>query len=77
MTYLKAKSTELRAIAVKVTLHRRINICSLYIPPNDAINENELKNILQQLPTPFILLGIMAVKITIWAVEAQTKKAKR
>ena len=50
-------NTQLQAIAVKVTLYRTINICSLYIPAHDAINENELNNILQQLPTPVILLS--------------------
>ena len=50
-------NTQLQAIAVKVTLHRRNNICSIYIPPHDAINESEINNILQQLPAPFILLG--------------------
>ena len=50
-------NTQFQAIAVKVTLHRTINICSIYILPHDAINESEINNILQQLPTPFILLG--------------------
>ena len=49
-------NTGLQAIAIKVTLHRTINICTLYILPYDTINENEL-NILQQLPTPYILQG--------------------
>ena len=57
-------NTRLQAIAVKVTLHRTINICFIYILPHDAINESEINNISQQLPAPFILL------------EAQTTKAK-
>ena len=36
--------TQLQAITVKVTLHRTINICSIYIPPHDAVNESEINN---------------------------------
>ena len=34
----------LQAIAAKATIHRTINICSLYIPLQDSINENDLNN---------------------------------
>ena len=67
-------NTKLKAMAVKVTLHRTINICSLYIPPHDAINENEL-NILQQLLTPFILLGNFNSH-TIWGCRSTNQKGK-
>ena len=78
MTYLKAKSTLTLhiAIAVKVTLHRTINICSLYIPPHDTINENELNNILKQLPTPFILLGNFNSHNTMWGCRSTNQKGK-
>ena len=36
----------LQAITAKATGHRTINICSLYIPPQDSINENGLKNLM-------------------------------
>ena len=35
----------LQAIAVKVTLHRTLNICTWYISPHNTINEKELNNI--------------------------------
>ena len=35
-------NTQLQAIAVKVTLHRTINICSIYIPPYEAINQQHI-----------------------------------
>ena len=69
-------NTQLQAIAVKVTLHRTINICSIYIPPQDAINESEINNILQQLPTPFILLGDFNSHNTMWCCRNTNSKTK-
>ena len=63
-------NTQLQAIAVKATLHRTINICSIYILPYDAINESEINNILQQLPTPFILLGDFNSYNTVWGCRS-------
>ena len=69
-------NTQLQAIAVKVTLRRTINICSIYIPSHDAINESEINNILQQLPTPFILLGDFNSHNTMWGCKGTNHKAK-
>ena len=35
-------NSEFQAIAIKVTLHKRINICSIYIQPHDPIKETNL-----------------------------------
>ena len=48
--------TNLKAVAVSVTLHRTISICSIYIPPRSKIVEKDLDEIVNQLPTPFLLL---------------------
>ena len=49
--------TELQPTAVSVTLDREITICSVYIPPSFSLNSQHLDNLLQQLPSPYILLG--------------------
>ena len=49
--------TELQATAVSVTLDREITICSVYIPPSFSLNSQHLDNLLQQLLSPYILLG--------------------
>ena len=48
--------TKLQATAVSVTLDREITICSVYIPPSFSLNSQHLDNLLQQLPSPYILL---------------------
>ena len=68
-------NTQLQAIAVKVTLHKTINICSIYIPPHDAINESEI-NILQQLPTSFILLDDFNSHNTMWGCRSTNHKGQ-
>ena len=49
--------TELQAVAIKVTLHRPINLCSIYHPPHQQIDEDKVENLIQKMPKPFILLG--------------------
>ena len=49
--------TNIQAVAVSVTLHRTISICSIYIPPRSKIVEKDLDEIVNQLPTLFLLLG--------------------
>ena len=69
-------NTQLQAIAIKVTLHRTINIYLLHILPHNAINENELNDILQLLPTPLSLLGNFSSHNTMWNCRSIKQKGK-
>ena len=51
--------TPLQAVAVQLFLERKYTICSLYLPPNDAISRDQLRNLKSQLPSPFALIGDM------------------
>ena len=53
--------TELQATAVSVTLDREITVCSVYIPPSFSLNSQHLDSLLQQLPSPYILLGVTSM----------------
>ena len=44
--------TEFQAVAVKTTLHKPINICSIYIPPHDPINKTKLYKLIEQISRP-------------------------
>ena len=48
----------LQAIAISATLCKMVTICSLCIPPHNPINENELTNLIEQLPKPSILIHL-------------------
>ena len=68
--------TDLQTIAVKATLHRPINICSVYIPPNEEINETKLQEIIKQLPAPFIILRDFNCHSTLWGCKNTNQKGK-
>ena len=48
----------LQDVAALATLHRTINVCSIYTPPRDQIIDTGL---LQQLPRPLILMDVPVV----------------
>ena len=50
-------NSELQVIAVKTTLHKAVNICVIYIPPHDRINNKKLDKLIEQIPKAHILLG--------------------
>ena len=62
-------TTNIQAVAIKAKLHKAVNICSIYIPPTDDIDKNELKKLIDQLPRPFILLGDFYSHNTLWGCE--------
>ena len=50
-------NTNLQAIAIKIKLERNYNVCSIYIPPNNAFKCSQLENIANQLSEPTLFLG--------------------
>jgi ribonuclease HI len=59
-------NTNLQAVAVKVTLHRTVTICSVYIPPKYKLRLDEIDQLANQLPTPFLLLGDFNAHSNLW-----------
>ena len=53
-------NTNLQAIAIKASLNKSITICSIYIPPNKRISQNDLENLLLQLPnlTSYVVISM-------------------
>ena len=68
--------TNIQEVAIKATLHKTINIYSIYIPPNDNIYESELKKLVDQLSKPFILLGDLNSYNTLRSCKDTNKKGK-
>ncbi|GBM64275.1 hypothetical protein AVEN_271016-1 [Araneus ventricosus] len=59
-------NTSLQAIAARIHTISLITICSLYLPPNQQINQIDLNELVYQLPDPFILLGDFNGHSSIW-----------
>ena len=49
-------NTSLQAVAVKVKLDKSITICSLYLPPQEPIDQTELDNLFTQLTGNVLVL---------------------
>jgi hypothetical protein len=48
--------TDLQAVAVCISLDKTITLCSVLLPPNSLHSLAQLKNLADQLPTPFIIV---------------------
>lgn len=58
--------TDLQAQAIRIHLDRPITVCNMYINPQLNVNENQITNIITQLPGSFILLGDFNAKHPLW-----------
>ena len=44
-------------MSVSLSMHKTITLCSIYMPPSYALDNSELDHLLEQLPSPFFVLG--------------------
>ena len=61
--------TTLQAAAVTVYLNRKYTVCSIYLP-HHQISGVELEDLIGQLPQPFLLLGDVNARSTLWGCPA-------
>ena len=40
--------TNIQAVAINATIHKAVNIYSIYIPPSDDIDESDVKKLVDQ-----------------------------
>lgn len=51
-------------------------MCSIYIPPNHCLKEDELANLIFQLPHPYILVGDFNAHNNLWGSNSTYGKGK-
>ena len=56
---------------LQVTAHKTITLCSVYLPPRNHFNFNpkDLQSVIDQLPSPFILMGDFNGHHTLWGCK--------
>ena len=59
-------NTNFPAVAVSLTHGKTITLCSIYYNPRSQITLEELYDLMQQLPKPYILLGDFNAHNTLW-----------
>ena len=68
--------TTLQAVAVSVVVHKRLTICSLYLPPDLHFNYEDIASLVGQLPTPFIIMGDFNAHNPLWGGDTLDAKGK-
>src|SRR6266516_5737769 len=69
-------NTPLQAMAVKISLHRPITLCSIYLSPNTNIDTADLDAVVSQLPSPILLLGDFNAHSPLWGCNALDDRGK-
>ena len=59
-------NTDLQAVAVQITINSPVTLYSIYLPPGQRVSYNSLKDLVTQLPSPFIIMGDFNAHNTIW-----------
>ena len=68
--------TSLQAKAVRVSSHKAITVCSVYLPPGEPFSLKQLMDLHNQLPTPFLILGDFNAHSPLWGKQTQDPKGK-
>ena len=61
-----ALGNNVEAVAARVWLGKYYTICSLYLSPSLQVQKTELTDLIAQLPEPFLLLGDMNARHSLW-----------
>ena len=69
--------TPLQAVAVTISLHTTITICTIYLPPGRNTDElSDLDNLVSQLPAPYLLLGDFNAHSDLWGDQPLRQDGK-
>ena len=69
-------NTPLQAVAARVTLNKVVTFCSIYLPPSDHVAKADLINLIEQLPSPFVLLGDFNSHSPVWGNESYNSRGQ-
>ncbi|KAL4148840.1 hypothetical protein QTP88_002987 [Uroleucon formosanum] len=69
-------NTPLESVTISIQLKQKITICNLYLSNQSPFTEADLKNIIQQLPPPFILLGDFNSHNKLWGCISTNTRGK-
>ena len=57
-----------------MTLNKVVTFCSIYLPPSDHVAKTDLINLIEQLPSPFVLLGDFNGHSPVWGNESYNSR---
>ena len=68
--------TAIQAVAIKVTLKKQYTICSVYLEPGSQITIQDLQDLINQLPHPFLILGDLNAHSPLWFSDTSNNMGK-
>ena len=69
--------TPLQVTAAKISLNKTITLCSLYLPPNQVLNIDDLQGLISQLPRPFLLVGDFNAHNPLWGCGGTNRRGRQ
>ncbi|XP_072400979.1 uncharacterized protein [Diabrotica undecimpunctata] len=69
-------NTSLEAVAITINSDIKISICNIYIPPSEKFSTAVIEELLQQIPSPRILLGDFNSHSPYWGSKFRSLKGK-
>ena len=67
-------TSNIQSVAVRISLHRTLTICCIYIPPSQSFARKDLEHIYSQLPAPAMILGDFNAHHVAWGNNNSTFK---
>ena len=67
--------TTLQAVAATVNVGKQFTVCSIYLPPNTPIAYAELRELMEQIPSPRLLLGDLNARDPAWGDHITNARA--
>ena len=62
-------NTNLEAVAIQIHKSQPITICNIYISPHERVMGREFIDLVDQLPSPFIIVGDLNAHHPLWGAE--------
>ncbi|GBO08904.1 putative RNA-directed DNA polymerase from transposon BS [Araneus ventricosus] len=69
--------TNLQAVAVRVMLSNLVTVCTLYLPPSTSVNDRDLDRLVDELPTPFIIIGDFNGHSPVWGSKNTNTRGRQ
>ena len=67
----------MQAKAVSISAHKTITMCSIYLPTISILNPKEINQLVDQLPSPYILVGDVNAHIKLWGCKDHNKRVEK
>jgi hypothetical protein len=58
--------SDIQAVAITFSGFKTITLCSIYLPPSLKLDQKDLENLVDQLPSPFMMVGDFNAHNNIW-----------